>query len=134
MSESKGDIEELVDNIMVSVSQNMHFKNQTNNNTPILRDDGDGYFSPLCGTVLKIGRREEINKEYTEKLQALITKAKEQTARDIWENIVKWIDKKEYFPDDSEELVINTLEFQEYLKKINKGKGVEWWEKKGLLM
>lgn len=67
------EIKHILDNLMTMVSQSMHYKEQCKKTTaPVLTPDGDGYFSPLCGTVLKIGSKKEHLKTYTDKILATL--------------------------------------------------------------
>lgn len=72
----KESVEQIVNHIMVMTSQSMHYKKQCGviGSDGILSytPDAEGYYSPIGGTMLKIGLQAERTVEYTNKILKLI--------------------------------------------------------------
>lgn len=72
-------LKRILDHLMLNVSQSMHYDSGS------MYKEEDGYYTPVAGTTLKIGRREEHLNDATDKVLELFeeNKSDENEIKDI---------------------------------------------------
>ena len=75
----RDELKRILNGLMVNVSQSMHYDSGS------MYKEEDGYYTPVAGTTLKIGRREEHLNDATDKVLELFeeNKSDENEIKDI---------------------------------------------------